>query len=774
MDMEELLGQIQAYTTCQAQWQKSRQARAAPPPGLSWGMESKEQPPSPKQLPHIGHLRLQPLRTATSVPPGPTSSSPNSPTSPNACVSLPVLKQRNSCGSGELQAADSSRKSVVQQSGSYSSLGGGGASLHSVFGPATENEAGLGSPKAKGTQGGLLPALSLPKHASAGSSASSPNECAATEAVSPEASAPQDSPRRTRIARSKSSLLNSTGGDLISMFKPSHSSPALDIPDSAFSSGACTRADPAGASDGYFRARQGPSRQLSPTKTRVSIPGSNLAEKALASGEHGSDAQPSQHAEPQRRISNVAGAEKGKRKSMVRELLLRNQGNRSKVVSFRGASDLDKVVPSAPDGGEQGSDPKISKDEQQQQQQQQGRHSLLHEDSGRRDNSEEPQEMSGPDQGSAATWANEDLSSSADVSVPEDEDARQPGTTSSHRDPPSPVHIEHLGQQDRMLKYKQQINGFFLWIDIFSLAHHQPCQTQHEEDVKVAVAEAVSMIKCIGRVILILGARMLALSRIWVLYEIWSALKMKRMLYTISLVEPASRRQPRILSQDSAAAPPEFIMQGGALPGIFPDVNLKASKAAVPLHRLCILSNWLAEVESPKHSAVSLDIIAASIREGVLTALVREQKRPFLVQSIYAGLQKCRWTWRYKDQGMQPLGRDVRDTIDALQAFADMLFKREMETDPALQITQKGGDAELYLWQLIKFILRQLVLTRDEPAWIIPLKHYECIAERSFSSRFSNDILSEMVRCVGGAYDLGLLQQHLRTTLRPTKARKGS
>eukprot|EP00983_Pelagomonas_calceolata_P007365 240330-Pelagomonas_calceolata.AAC.7 len=62
-----------------------------------------------------------------------------------------------------------------------------------------------------------------------------------------------------------------------------------------------------------------------------------------------------------------------------------------------------------------------------------------------------------------------------------------------------------------------------------------------------------------------------------------------------------------------------------------------------------------------------LDIIAASIREGVLTALVREQKRPFLVQSIYAGLQKCRWTWRYKDQGMQPLGRDVRDTIDALQ-----------------------------------------------------------------------------------------------------------
>eukprot|EP00983_Pelagomonas_calceolata_P007361 240330-Pelagomonas_calceolata.AAC.3 len=461
------------------------------------GMESKEQPPSPKQLPHIGHLRLQPLRTATSVPPGPTSSSPNSPTSPNACVSLPVLKQRNSCGSGELQAADSSRKSVVQQSGSYSSLGGGGASLHSVFGPATENEAGLGSPKAKGTQGGLLPALSLPKtegnsplssaakspeahacprarahlppipfqllcprklipvlhacgekelvnlmamfklaflqHASAGSSASSPNECAATEAVSPEASAPQDSPRRTRIARSKSSLLNSTGGDLISMFKPSHSSPALDIPDSAFSSGACTRADPAGASDGYFRARQGPSRQLSPTKTRVSIPGSNLAEKALASGEHGSDAQPSQHAEPQRRISNVAGAEKGKRKSMVRELLLRNQGNRSKVVSFRGASDLDKVVPSAPDGGEQGSDPKISKDEQQQQQQQQGRHSLLHEDSGRRDNSEEPQEMSGPDQGSAATWANEDLSSSADVSVPEDEDARQPGTTSSHR-----------------------------------------------------------------------------------------------------------------------------------------------------------------------------------------------------------------------------------------------------------------------------------------------------------------------------------------------------
>ncbi|KAF5836494.1 hypothetical protein DUNSADRAFT_5880 [Dunaliella salina] len=698
MDIEEVLGQIQAYSACQAQWQKSRQARAAPLLGQSsWGADIKEQPPSSKQLPSIGHHKLQPLHTATSASPGPASLSPHSPTSPSACITLPALKLRHSTGSSEFQAADSSRMSVVQHRGNNSSLSGGVASQNTVLGPAGGKEAGPGSPKAKEFQNGLLPTLALPKHTSTGSSASSPKEFAASGAISPEAYA-QSSPKRTRVRRTNS-LLKSNEGHLASKLQQSHSSPALD--------------------------------KLGTVQT----------------------IQPAEH---QKRDSNPGGAEKGKKKSIARELLLRNQGNRSKVVSFRAASDSGKAMPQKNRNAEQQQQQQKQQQQphqqphQQQQQQQHWQYSSQQEDPSMSVSVEAIQEMNGPHQGSATIQVHIDLSGNADaISTPEDEAAGQPETASSHRNPLTSVRMEHLGQQDRiLLKNKQQINGFIVWIDIFSLPQHQPCQPQREEDVKVAISEAVSMIKCIGRVNLILGARMLALSRIWVLYEIWSALKMKRTLYTLSLVEPAPRHQPRASTPgigSEAAASSEPGMQDRLLPGVLPEVNLKASKAAVPLHRLCILSNWLAEVESPKCNVASLDYIAISIREGVLAALVREQKRPLLVQSMYAGLHKCRWTWRYKDQGMQPLSRDVKDTTDALLAFADLLFKREMETDPALQLTRKGGDAELYLWQLIKFILRHLVLTRDEPAWILPLKHYECIAERSFSSRFSNDILSEMI-----------------------------
>ncbi len=45
---------------------------------------------------------------------------------------------------------------------------------------------------------------------------------------------------------------------------------------------------------------------------------------------------------------------------------------------------------------------------------------------------------------------------------------------------------------------------------------------------------------------------------------------------------------------------------------------------------------------------------------------------------------------------------------------------------------------ELELWQLIRFVARQLLVRKEEPWWILELNRYANLAQQSFAKRFSS------------------------------------